>query len=270
MLLVLPDSRKMQVSDIGARDGEAIIFLPGCPDSRLVAHTGAAAAAAAGVRLISINRPGYGASDPHPSTHLTVADDIANVADALDVQQFALLGMSLGGPYALACAGRHPNRVRAVGVVASPARPTDLAELSLQDAMARLRPEYAAWVARIGPTDPDDQALVNRWLTAVGDDDRRVQSRWDVDTLAASVREALADPSGYLRDAALTFRHWDFDLRGVTCPVSLWYGANDTNVSRDDAEWLAANLGDATLNFLPDTTHLQSLVDNWSVFFRAL
>jgi len=60
-----------------------------------------------------------------------VADDVVAVADQLGVRRFAVLGMSIGGPYALACAVQHPDRVTAVGVAASPA---SVPQLDPQDA----------------------------------------------------------------------------------------------------------------------------------------
>ena len=72
------------------------------------------------VPLIAVNRPGYGTSDAYASTQLSVADDVVAVADQLGIDSFAVLGMSIGGAYALACAARHPDRVTAAGVAASP------------------------------------------------------------------------------------------------------------------------------------------------------
>src|SRR5581483_7213701 len=117
-----------------------------------------------------VNRPGYGQSDPYPSDHLSVADDLVHAADRLGVPRFALVGMSVGGPYALACAARHPDRVTAVGVVAAPAMYTApdaprhpladrLAGTPVDEAVAVLRPDFTAYVSRMAPEDPDDAAL---------------------------------------------------------------------------------------------------------------
>ena len=101
------------------RTGPAVLFFHGCPDTRLAARPGDDAARRLGVRLVAVSRPGYGQSDAAASGHLSVADDTAAVADLLGIDRFAVLGMSVGGPYALACAARHPDRVTAAGVVAA-------------------------------------------------------------------------------------------------------------------------------------------------------
>ncbi|HET6817831.1 MAG TPA: alpha/beta hydrolase [Mycobacteriales bacterium] len=289
-VLRLPDGRQLQFWTGGASDGHPVVVLPGCPDCRRIAFSGDAAAVEAGVRLVAVNRPGYGASDSMPSNHVTVADDVISLADALGLDRFATLGMSLGGPYALACAARHPDRVRAVGMIASPAETTALdpplprdgmnteeqelfrrlASVEAAEAVELLRPGYADWVAGIAPDDPDVDALATRWLDAMSPADRATLARFPADVLAAAARETLAQPDGYLRDVAVTFRRWEFDPSAVTCPVWLMYGADDGNVSMRNAEWLAANLAGATIEILPGTTHLQALLDNWDRAFAAL
>ena len=75
--------------------------------ARSVAH-------AWGVRLIGIDRPGVGSSTPHLYDRiLDWADDFAVVADRLGVEESGLIGMSGGGPYALACRAALPDRITA-------------------------------------------------------------------------------------------------------------------------------------------------------------
>lgn len=118
-VITLPDGRAAQYWDNGL-DGPAVLFFHGCPDTRHAAVTGAGAAAALGVRLVAVNRPGYGRSDRHDSTQSSVADDAVAVVDALGLADFAARGMSVGTAYALVCAARHPARVRSLALVAAP------------------------------------------------------------------------------------------------------------------------------------------------------
>ena len=87
------DGRRMQWWEGGAPDGVPIFFLHGCPDTRHAAYAGDAAAQRTGVRLIAVNRPGYGTSDACASTQLSVADDVVAVADQLGIDSFAVLGV---------------------------------------------------------------------------------------------------------------------------------------------------------------------------------
>lgn len=277
--------RRVQIWVGGAPDGVPVVFFHGCPDTRRIAMTGAAAAERAGARLIAFNRPGYGRSDVHASSQASVARDVVAVADHLGVRGFAVLGMSVGGPYALVCAARHPERVTALGVVAAPADGTGhhrddqsaeqraaFAEAAGEDvaaAVERFRPEFAAWVARIAPEDPDDEALAHRWRAALGTDGDLL-AELPVSEVAASAREALGSHDGYLRDAALTFRPWDARPEDVRCPARLFYGELDRNAPPRNGAALAARIPGAVLVVRPGSTHLATLLRHWEDTLAAL
>ena len=232
----LPDGRAAQYWDNGVA-GPAVLFFHGCPDTRHAAMTGASAAKALGVRLVAVNRPGYGRSDRHPSTQSSVADDAVAAADALGIDRFAALGMSVGTAYALVCAARHPDRVRALALVAGPDgrrhEPRTVAQ-----AVERFRPEFEAWVARIDPDDPDDEALARRFLADLPPADAALLGTMRTPAqVAASVREALVDHDGYLRDAALTLRPWDATPADVRCPVHTWPDDRTRHLSMLLSRW---------------------------------
>jgi pimeloyl-ACP methyl ester carboxylesterase len=286
-LLRLPDGRQAQYWSTGS--GPAVFFLHGCPDSRHAAFPGAAAARAVGVRLIAVNRPGYGRSDACESDHLTVADDVAAVADLLGVERYAVLGMSLGGPYALACAARQPDRVRAAGVVASTAIVPELdppyhrddltpekqafierlAGCSVAEAVELMRPEFEAYVARLDLPGSDDEALAQKWTDGLHPLDKAVLAQQDPTELTAAAREALVNTAGYLRDAAITFRTWAFRPETITCPTTIWHGTEDPNASIRNAHWLAKHLPNATLELRP-TAHLSTLHTHWPELLATL
>ncbi len=79
-LVTLPDGRVAQLWQGGAATGPVVFFLHGCPDTRRAAFSGDGAARRAGVRLVAVNRPGYGRSEPCASGHASVADDTLAVA----------------------------------------------------------------------------------------------------------------------------------------------------------------------------------------------
>ncbi len=97
--------------------GYPVIYLPGTPASRLQSVPAEPAAVRGNVRLLSFNRPGYGASTDGPTTLRSVARDILTLADEWNLDRFPVLGASGGGPYALAAAATAPDRVSAVGSV---------------------------------------------------------------------------------------------------------------------------------------------------------
>ncbi len=294
------DGRWVELWDGGAVGGTPVIFLAGCPDTRHAAYSGAEASRRFDVRLVAINRPGYGRSTSHASTHLSVADDVVAVADALGIERFAVAGMSIGGPYAVACAVRHPDRVTALGVLASPASVPELdppyhrhdldpdrqsffrqlAQSTPEEAIELMRSDFLTYVAQLNPTDPDDESLVRRFLAELDPHDADVLrgASGEVEgvrlgsdrAIAAAVREALANPDGYLRDAATSFRAWDFRPEEIRCPTHLWYGERDANAAVRNGHWLAGRIPDATLVVHPQTTHLAVLHEHWPDVLSAL
>jgi pimeloyl-ACP methyl ester carboxylesterase len=289
-LLRLPDGRDAQFWRCGEVAAPVVFFMHGCPDCRLAARTGEAAARRAGVQLIAVNRPGYGLSSASRSSHVSVADDIVAVADLLGIERFAVLGMSLGGPYALACAVRHPARVTAVGVVASPGLPPeldppghrdDLSETqqefyqrlgtcSVEEAIDLIRPEFEEYVGRLAPADTDDDALALRWTEGLHPLDAQLMADLPAADVAEAAREALACHDGYLRDAAVTFRSWGFRPEEVRRPSWFWYGDLDVNAPVRNGRWFAERVPAANLVIRPKTAHLGTLVEYWDEMLTTL
>ena len=265
---VLPDGRLAQLWAGGADDGPSVLVCHGTPDTRWVARTGEQAARKTGLRLVCVNRPGYGRSTPHPSTTASAADDAVAVLDALGVDRFAVLGMSVGGMYAAALTARHPDRVAALAVVAAPPE-TRVATGSVADAVEAARPEFEAWAASMDVTDADDRALVARWLGGLPPEDAELLGRLPVPAVAASAREALACHDGYLRDAALLMRDWAVDLSAIRCPTHLWFGADDERNPPATGRWWAEHIDGARLEVTP-TTHLATLLANWPSILTRL
>jgi pimeloyl-ACP methyl ester carboxylesterase len=288
-LLHLPTGRQVQIWEGGAPAGRPVLFFHGCPDSRRAAQAGDDAARRARVRLIAVNRPGYGASDAAPSDHLTAADDVGAVADLLHVDRFAVVGMSVGGPYALACAAAHPARVTAAAVVSAPgdcsamdppwhrddlsaeqqALLLKVAQSSAAEAAELFRPEFTAYVASMAVHDPDDSALAARWTRGLHPLDEQLLRELPVTQLAASAREALAQVDGYLQDAATTFRPWAFALTDVACPTTVWCGEHDANHPPRNSWWIAEQLPRAALVVRP-TAHLGTLLQHWDEILGGL
>ena len=229
-----------------------------------------AATAAAGVRLIAVDRPGYGGSAPVKDGFATIglaADDAAAVlADLLPAGATAgVAGWSAGGRIALALAARHPELVGRVGVIAAPAPDEEvpwygdenramvdaLRGLPPADATARLAAVFEGLLAGAG-----DEALLD--LAGVADA--------DTDVLTAPVRERLRamlgaataqGVTGMVADlAGYTLGGWGFTPPQVTADVLLAYGADDERVPPAHGEWYRDRLPSAELQLWPGVGHL--------------
>ena len=116
----LRDGRRLAYAEYGDPQGKPIFFFHGTPGSRLFHHPDASVAASAGARIIAVDRPGFGRSDFKPGrTLLDWPNDVVQLADALNIQRFAVMGYSGGGPYAAVCASSIPERLTAAGLVSS-------------------------------------------------------------------------------------------------------------------------------------------------------
>lgn len=285
----LVDGRRVQLWQGGAAHGPVVFFMHGCPDSRWAAWLGDLPARRVGVRLVAVNRPGYGASDAHASTPRTVADDTVTVAEALGVSAFAVLGMSVGGLYALATAACHPDRVTAVATVATPGQvavmqppyhrdglsPEQAAELDVlratptpEDAVRLLRPGYEEFLE--GFRRMDGRRLAARWTAELSPPEQELVREVPGRVVTRQAQEALTQPDGYLRDAAAMFRPWEFDPSRVRCPVTVVHGARDTQASPRNARWLADNVPGARLLRGVDDTHLGALHTRWDELLTVL
>ena len=113
-------SRKLTVRISGNPSGIPVFFLHGTPGSRIGPAPRTPVLYKLGVRLISFDRPGYGGSERQVARRVAdAAEDVVAIADYLEVEQFAVLGRSGGGPHALACAALLPDRVTRAGVLVS-------------------------------------------------------------------------------------------------------------------------------------------------------
>ena len=116
--LPLRDGRNLGFAVYGDPGGKPEFFLHGLPGSRLSARIADKVAARLGIRIIALDRPGFGLSDFKPGR--TIADwpdDLVEAADILGADRFPVIGLSGGGPYAAACAFSIPYRLTSVAIV---------------------------------------------------------------------------------------------------------------------------------------------------------
>ena len=76
-------------------------------------------------RAIAFDFRGHGRSDKSPNNRFTaeaLSGDIAAVVEGLDLEQFILVGHSMGGSAAIAYANSHPTRVMGLVLVGTPGK----------------------------------------------------------------------------------------------------------------------------------------------------
>lgn len=270
------------IAEYGDPAGTPVLYCHGLPGSTVEACAFDDDGAEKSVRIIAIDRPGIGASPWAPRQRvLDWADIAAAVVDHLGLDRFAVLGVSGGGPYALACAHRLGDRVTIAALVSSLA-PLDSATPAALDRAARARRRglmmlrrfpfltrpAAARLAAVVRKPAGVQALLGQ-MAAVD------RARVDTDPelageLAVNLREAFASGSrGVASDLRLLTQSWGFDLSNIVAPVRLWHGVEDQNVPVSDGEYLAAAIPRSRLDLVEDAGHLL-FVDHSAIVLDAI
>lgn len=269
----LRDGRVLGLLEVGATDGPAAIHFHGGGCSRLEALFFADAARELGVRLICLDRPGIGRSDPHPKARLLDwADDVREVADQLGLERFAVLGMSSGAPFALACALRLADRVTGCGLI-SGLPPPQIVErygpswMRTGWALARRLPGPSLAAARLVTGDAPRpagliEAQVRATMLMMSPAERRAFAAPDTRRrlTRAIVEHYRQGGRGGREDLALVMRPWGFEPGRLAGPaLRLWHGEQDRIVPCRLARRFAATLPGCTGRYFEGDGHFSLL-----------
>lgn len=242
----LSDGRQLGYAEYGPPDGNPLVLFHGTPGSRYTVVPASSLLDEYGIRLISLERPGFGRSTFDPDREiLDWPADVEEAADSLELDQFILPGGSGGGPYVLACAACIPERLTAVGVVSG-----------------------------IGPLDApgatDGMAITSRivfklfplpglmwpflWLLS-----QTIRVLPGYPGVTEGLRQGPRVP---LHEHRLQIRPWGFDLTSIPMHVHLWHGEQDRYTPVTMAEHIAEQLPSSTLHTYPNDGHL--ILDEYS------
>lgn len=263
--LLLPDGRRLAYREWGPAEGAPIIAHHGTPSSGLAVPGGWAAPAAAGVRLVTFDRPGYGGSTNVPGRRVgDAAQDARALADHLGIDRFGTIGTSGGGPHALATAALLPDRVTRLCVNVG-VGPVGLAGF---DPDAGLHPETVEEMRLARTGEAALRAFVRRhaqaedmfgaWFGQLPPSDQEVLRRPEVaHEEAAEGRDIDPDRiDGWVEDdLALFARPWGCAAADVAVPTELWYGGADVLVPLAHGEAYAAAIPGAVLHVVPGGGH---------------
>lgn len=271
----LRDGRTIAFAEFGAEGGRPIFWFHGTPGARTQLPPDAPAEAGKrGFRIIGVDRPGFGHSS-HSSrrTILSWADDMHQLADHLDVDRFAMIGLSGGGPYVLACAHEMPGRVIA-GVSLGGVGPTDGSDGAPGYAHALLRlamrgmplmrgPLGIALSIAVQPMRPFAGAGIELYKRFGPVTDRPVFEipefkQMFAEDIVISTSYGLRGPVG---DVALFCRPWGFSPADIRVPIRIWHGDADLIVPLSHSEHLAEIIPDSELRVVPDLGHFAGFVN---------
>jgi pimeloyl-ACP methyl ester carboxylesterase len=201
------------------------------------------------------------------------------LATALDLSTFAVLGSSGGAPYAAACAALIPRRIRVIGLLGGVA-PLDSPDvfaamsgpLRLMVRLGRFAPALLRVLFSLNLRAVRSGAGSDRMAASFPEPDRSLLRRPEIrDGFMACFEEACRQGSkGPAWDVALMARPWGFDLAAITVPVLLWQGERDRNVPALHGRHLAGAIPTCRATFYPDEAHLSLPLNHQSEILSAL
>jgi pimeloyl-ACP methyl ester carboxylesterase len=262
-----PDGRSVEYATWGDPEGRPLLWIHGTPGSRLSRSPHPEDYVRVGAHVVTFDRAGYGRSTPWPGRSvLDIADDALAVADELGWERFSVLGISGGGPHALALGVRAPERIVRLGVAVggTPSDYVDLEDLIEvnREGLRRVREEgresleeYLRPLAE--GLAADTGAAFDSAMADAPEPDRAWMARPEVRaTQIEGIGEAFANgPDGWLADSWALSADWGFTLDQVTVPVYFWYGELDRNVPIGAVRKMVDQLQVANFELIPGKGH---------------
>ena len=263
--IALKDGRALGFAEFGVPNGKPVMYFHGHPGARIEwpVFGDDEAARELGIRVIAVDRPGHGLSSLQPGRRLLDwPDDVVALANHLSLERFGVLGLSGGGPYALACAYRVPDRlagavaVSGMGPAEAPGATQGLS-WTYPGKRALMRKMFLK-LTELGLRKQPERFVEQTIETFHGPDlelikgDARIQ-QGIVEVFAEAFRAGVNGPH---YDAGLYSRPWQFQLQDIAMAVHLWHGMQDENVLPSVAKHVADSLRDCRSTFLDTEGHI--------------
>ena len=278
----LSDGRLLGYAEFGDPDGKPILYFHGAHSSRLSGKVLAPVATKLNARVIAVDRPGFGLSDFKSGRQiLDWPDDVIELADALRLNRFAVLGFSSGGPYAAACALRIYQRLTAVGLVScefphnmeaadhSIVRLIRLFNLLAREAPSMMR--LLLWLGHVGARINLDR-LMSQVATIFSEPDRKIFARLGAGQgfIENYLESHRSGTRGAVWDMALVSSHWGFRLQDIPTGVCLWNGEADTAYPLAIGQYIANAIPGCRVKFYPGEGHLSLFFNHTAEIISAL
>jgi pimeloyl-ACP methyl ester carboxylesterase len=260
----LHDGRTLGFAEYGNQEGKPVFYFHGFPSSRLdwPFFGDDIALAELNVRIIAADRPGYGLSDfKRGRKMLDWPEDVAELADKLHIDQFAVLGISGGGPYAASCAYGFNDRLTKVGIVCGMG-PSD--SPGMKDGVSWTIPGSISIMRRITlmlmsmglSRDPDQ--FMTRSKETFSEPDRKLLDQPKLANLfVIGMQEAFRNGIGAAnQEAGILKDPWGFRFQDITSEVHLWHGEQDLNVPISVGRYVAEAIPGCNASFFEVDGHL--------------
>ncbi|HRL12764.1 MAG TPA: alpha/beta hydrolase [Aggregatilineales bacterium] len=273
--LTLRDGRTLGYAEWGDPDGKPILLFGGSTSSRLQRPADDASQFAPGVRLYTFDRPGTGLSTRQPNrTLLDWPDDIRDFARQKHLDQFAVVGGSLGGAYAVACAYALPDLLVCASVISGVSGLGDAEVFATQTratrsliATVRRFPQFAAFQNNLSRPLINSRFGKRVLRSALGilpqSDQDILDQPENMQIMYDSARECLSPGgAGAVDDMRAVVNDWAFKLEDIRTKVFIWQGEDDPQAPPAMARYMAARIPANEATFLANAGHLL-IISHW-------
>lgn len=278
----LSDGRSLSFARFGDPSGKPVFYFHGFPGSRFEAQSNHEAFLNAGIQILALDRPGIGHSTrKNKRKLLDWPDDVVEVAKILNLEKFSILGVSGGGPYALACARAIPGYLDKVTVACGLGpldAPNATSGMMLSNRVlfryARFFPPLLRLVIFMMVQQLSSKSAngLKKFIEGLPEPDRLVLSKTDSQGFVlASAVEGVRQGSGPLLDEiGIYSKFWGFKLEDLRVPVSLFQGEVDIDVPASMARYQASLIPNCEINLYPDDGHFSLLVNHIDEIIASL
>lgn len=269
----LTDGRELAWTEWGDPEGTPVLFFHGLPSCRLM-HPDSELSRSRKVRLITVDRPGFGHSDPKPGhTLVGWADDVAEFSAGLGIQRFALAGASGGGPFVAACAWKLPERVTRAAILGGSGpvdAPGAMEGIAWERRAGYWLARHAPWlfklaVQRRGDPRKDPEVFFAQYTRHNPPADQELLAQPAVRKMfLASYQEATRQGlDAFAWEVQLVSRSWGFALPEISVPLTLWHGDLDNSTPLGMSRALAQQIPGSQLRVISGAGHLLFL-SHWA------
>ncbi|MGB6867640.1 MAG: alpha/beta hydrolase [Candidatus Aminicenantaceae bacterium] len=264
--LKLPDGRQLCYAGYGDQTGQPIFVFHGNPNSRLLWGVIPDSPFLPNIRLVAPDRPGFGQTDfvEGVTTIENWPNDIVALADSLGIEKFSVFAPSGGGPFALSCAWKIPERLTSVGIFASvgPLNPETEKNLAAPIRMMwtkapkypwffKLQMKISAFLAR-----KFTKLYIKMILKEFSETDRKAYERLNIAELIRTDRNEAYRQGGIgtWYDAMIP-GNWSIPLNEIKTKVYLWQGEEDISATPSMGHYMAERIPNCEAEFIESAGH---------------
>lgn len=262
----LNDGRFISYEIYGNPKGKPVFYFHGWPASCLSATPLHIPAQSLDLRIIALDRPGYGFSTFQPSrTLLDWPDDVIEIANYFKLKRFSIIGTSGGGPYVCACAYKIPQRITTAIITAGLGPLNNLTSHLEKEQQIYLY--MWKWVYKLSlPILFFYNKTIRFWPslyffvtnTRRSKSDQQLFNKRSIRNLIISTakRAFYQGFEGPWQDIKIYSNPWGFDLKNVNKKIFLWHGHDDKSVPLWIGKYVAQSLSNCQPHYLKNFGHM--------------